>query len=308
MATTTKANLIVPDVWADAVGPTILGKTVLAQLADADDQLVGVPGDSVQFPKFDYIGDASDLTENVAMSTSTLTMTDSKATIKEVGKAVELTDQATLAALGNPNNQAQVQIALAVARKIDADLRTAAELTESGTDSKGNSKTWAPLAVPAANVPLSWNRLTQGFALLGDEYDPSEIAGIVVHSAQHMQLLNDPNFIRADSFGQGAVIMRGQVGAIGGIPVLISDRATSVVVDPGNPGGSPPVPAVNGYRALIVRKGALALKYKRRPLVETDRDILKRNNIITTNVHYATKRVDDRGIVIVPTNATFPEA
>lgn len=300
MAVTTKSNLIVPDVWADAVGPTILGKTVLAQLADSDDQLVGVPGDSVQFPKFDYIGDATDLTENVAMTPATLTMTDSKATIKEVGKAVELTDQATLAALGNPNNQAQVQIALAVARKIDADLRAAAEVTESGTDSKGNSKTWAPLAVPVADVPLSWNRLTQGFALLGDEYDPAELAGIVVHSTQHIQLLNDPNFIRADSFGQGAVIMRGQVGAIGGIPVLISDRATSINIPNGED------PAIPGYRALIVRKGALALKYKRRPLVETDRDILKRNNIITTNVHYATKRVDDRGIVIVPTNATAP--
>lgn len=301
MATTLKSNLIVPDVWADAVGPTILGKTVLSQLADQDDQLVGVPGDSVQFPKFDYIGDADTLTENVAMTASTLTMTDSKATVKEVGKAVELTDTATLAALGNPNNQAQVQIALAVARKIDADLRTAAEVTETGTDSKGNSKTWQPLAVPVADVPLSWHRLTQGFALLGDEYDPAELAGIVVHSTQHMQLLNDPNFISVDKFGQGAVIMRGQVGNIGGIPVLISDRATSVEVDAGPP-------AVDGYRALIVRKGALALKYKRRPLVETDRDILKRTNIITTNVHYAAKRVDDRGIVIVPTNAAFPAA
>lgn len=301
MATTKASDLIVPDVWADAVGPTILGKTVLAQLADADDQLSGIPGDSVQFPKFDYIGDAVALTEGVAMSTSTLTMTDSKATIGEAGKAVELTDTATLTALGSPQSQAQTQIALAVARKIDADLRTAAEVTETGTDSKGASKTWAPLAVPVADVPLSWNRLTQGFALMGDEYDPSEIAGIVIHSAQHVQLLNDPNFIRRDSFGEGAVLMRGQVGSIGGIPVLISDRATSVQVDAG-----PPI--VNGYRALIIRKGALALKYKRRPLVETDRDILKRTNIITTNVHYATKRVDDRGVVIVPTNATAPTA
>lgn len=296
MATTTAADLIIPEVWADAVGPHILGKAVLAPLADQDDQLVGQPGDSVNFPRWDYIGDAVDLQEGVPMDTETMSMSDSHATIKEVGKAVELTDTAVLTALGSPTPQAQTQIALAVARKVDADLRAAAELVETGEDSKGNAKTWRPLAVPAADVPLSWNRLTQGFALLGDEYDPSELAGIVVHSTQHMQLMNDPNFLSVDKFGQGAVIMRGQVGTVGGIPVLISDRATPVTG------------AVEGYNALIIRKGALALKHKRRPLVEKDRDILKRTNIITTNAHYAVKRVDDRGVIVLPTNKVVPEA
>lgn len=297
MATTTKADLIVPDVWADAVGPTILGKTVLAPLADTDDQLVGQPGETVIFPKWDYIGDAEDLTENVPMDTATMTMTDSHATIKEVGKAVELTDSATLAALGSPNSQAQQQIALSVARKIDADLRAAAEVTETGQDSKGNAKTWAPLAVADADVPLSWNRLTQGLALLGDEWNPEDMAGILIHSTQHVQILNDPNFIRRDSFGEGAVITRGQVGTIGGVPVIVSDRSTQT--------GSGETARIN---ALLIRKGALALKYKRRPVVETDRDVLKRTNIIATNVHYAVKRVDDRGVVIVPTNASVPDA
>lgn len=296
MATTTQANLITPDVWADAVGPNILGKAAIAPLADVDDQLVGQPGDSVNFPRWDYIGDADDLTENVAMTTSTMTMTDSKATIKEVGKAVELTDNATLAALGSPNNQAQVQIAVAVARKIDADLRAAAELVETGEDSKGNAKTWRPLALPVADKPLSWSRLNRGLALLGDEYDPDEIAAIIVHSVQAAQLRDDPNFLSADKFGAGAVLLRGQIGSVGRMPVVVSDRATKLDLN-----------GEDGYNALILRKGALALKYKRRPLVETDRDILKRTNIITTNAHYAVKRVDDRGVVVVPTNAVVPE-
>lgn len=295
MATTTTANLIVPEVWADAVGPTILGKSVMIGLADVDDELVGQPGETVIFPKFGYIGDADDLTEGVAMGTTALSMVDSSATIKEAGKAVELTDNATLAALGNPNSQAQVQLALSVARKIDRDLRIAAEVTEviDGT-------TYQPLKVPAANVPLSWGRLLQGFALFGDEYAPEEIAGILVHSVQSIQLMADPNFLSADKFGAGAVLQRGQIGAIGTIPVIVSDRATAVAdVDPG-------AGTVAGYNALIIRKGALALKYKRRPIVETDRDILKRTNIITTNVHYAVKRIDDRGVVVLPTNAVVP--
>lgn len=301
MATTTKANLIVPEVWADAVGPTILGRSVMAQIATVDDELAGEPGDSVTFPKFDYIGDADDLTENVAMTPSTLTMTDSKATIKEAGKALELTDSATLAALGSPQSEGQRQLGLAVARKIDRDLRAAAEITESGTDSFGNAKTWAPLAVPNANLRMSWGRMVQGLALFGDEYTADDMAGLIVHSTQYAQLMVDPLFVDASKFGENATPLRGQIGALGRVPVFVSDRATAVAdVDPG-------AGTVPGYRALLIRKGALALKYKRRPIVETDRDILKRTNLITTNVHYAVKRVDDRGVVIIPTNAVVPE-
>lgn len=294
MATTTTADLIVPEVWADAVAPTILGKTRMLALADVDDELAGQPGDSVTFPKFNYIGDADDLTEGVAMDTTKLTMTDSKATIKEAGKAVELTDTATLAALGNPNSQAQTQLAISVARKIDKDLLAAAYETVTGSTDPERPNT-APLTVAATADRLSWGALVAGFALLGDEYDPTELAGIVVHSAQYASLMLDPNFLSADKFGAGAVLLRGQIGAIGTIPVFMSDRIT--VTGTGDA-------AV--YSALIIRKGALALKYKRRPIVETDRDILKRTNIITTNVHYATKRIDDRGIVVIKTKALAP--
>lgn len=296
--TTTTADLIIPEVWADAVAPTILGRAVMVQLADTDDKLVGQPGETVIFPKFDYIGDADDLTEGVAMDTTKLSMSDSRATIKEAGKAVELTDSATLAAIGNPNSQAQTQLALSVARKIDKDLRTAAEYEHVNGGGGDEEASTAPLKL-SVNGPLSWNVLTQGFALWGDEYDPSEVAGIVIHSAQHQQLLNDPNFLSADKFGPGAVILRGQVGSIGLIKVFVSDRATAVAdVDPG-------AGVVPGVKALLIRKSSLALKYKRRPIVETDRDILKRTNIITTNVHYAAKRVDDRGIVVITTSAAL---
>lgn len=304
--TTTASNLIVPDVWADAVAPVILGKAVMTQLADTDDTLVGQPGERVIFPKWAYIGDADDLTEGVAMDVTQMAMTDSFATIKEAGKAVELSDTAVLTALGNPNSQAQTQLALSVARKIDTDLTAAATVIVTGSSDPDNPNT-SPLVLgpvgTAANKPLSWNLLTQGFALWGDEYDVSEIAGIVVHSVGHIQLLNDANFLSADKFGAGAVLLRGQVGSIGTIPLFISDRVPAIADLDNVTGGSQP-----GYYALAIRKGALALKYKRRPIVETDRDILKRTNVITTNVHYATKRTDDRGVLLIPHNRVVPVA
>lgn len=298
--TTTTADLIIPEVWADAVAPVILGRTVWAQLADTDDQLVGQPGETVIFPKFDYIGDADDLTEGVAMDTTKLSMSDSRATIKEAGKAVELTDSATLAAIGNPNSQAQTQLALSVARKIDTDLRIAAERVAAAVGTPGEhgyEAATTPLIVAATADRFSWASYVAATQMLGDEYDPSDLAGLVLHSAQMGSLMLDEHFIRADSFGAGAVIQRGQIGSIGNVPVFISDRVTKTGVG---------VDTV--YNAVLVRKGALALKFKRRPIVETDRDILKRTNIITTNVHYATKRVDDRGIVIIKTKALAPVA
>lgn len=300
--TTTTADLIIPDVWADALGPTILGKAVLTPFATVDDQLVGQPGERVIFPKFDYIGDADDLDEGVPMDVTKLTMSDSYAIIKEAGKAVSFTDNALLAALGDPQNQANQQLALSIARKIDTDLRAAAEYEHTNGGAGDDEPTTAPLKITVP-TSLSWNALTRAFALWGDEYDPAEVAGIVIHSAQSQQISNDPNFLDVNKFGPGAAIIRGQIGAIGTIPVVVSDRATAVTdIDTATTGNQP------GYKALLIRKNALALKYKRRPVVETDRDILARETVLATNVHYATKRTDDRGIVVLSTLAALVDA
>lgn len=295
MAQTKASDLIVPEVWGDAVMVSVQGAAVLLPLVDADDELSGQPGDTVHFPKWAYIGDAEDLTEGVAMTPTKMSMTDSYATIKEAGKAIELTDTAVLTAIGRPNDQARVQLALSIARKIDADIRAAAEYEHVNGGGGDTEATTAPLKV-SANGPMSWAAYVSAIALLGDEYEPSDIAGIVVHSAQHVALLNDDKFISSESFGAGAVITRGQVGAIGTVRVYVSDRATAVTdadsVTSGNQAGR---------KALIIKRGAIALKYKRRPIVESDRDILARTNIITTNVHYAVKRVDDRGVIVLTT-------
>lgn len=294
MAQTLASDLIVPEVWGDAVMVSVQGSAVLLPLVDADDELVGQPGDTVHFPKFNYIGDADDLTEGVAMTPTKMSMTDSYATIKEAGKAVELTDTAVLTAIGRPNDQARVQLALSIARKIDSDIRAAAEYEYTNGGGSDTEPTTAPLKI-SVNGPMSWGAYVSAIALLGDEYEPSDIVGIVLHSSQHVALLNDDKFISSESFGANAVITRGMVGSIGTVRIYVSDRSTAVAdVDPG-------AGTVPGRKALIIKRGAVQLKYKRRPLVETDRDILARTNIITTNVHYAVKRVDDRGVIVLTT-------
>ncbi len=72
--------------------------------------------------------------------------------------------------------------------------------------------------------------------------------------------------------------------------ILVSNRLTTAGTG-----------AETTYNALLLRRGSLGLLYKRRPIVETDRDILARTTVVTTNVHYATHRLDDEGVVVLKT-------
>ena len=119
---TKKADMIVPEVFGDIVTAKFKGKLVIANFALTDTTLVGNPGDTVHFPKWNPIGDAEDLEEDVAMVPEKLTSSDAEATVKEVGKAVTITDQALLSSIGDPLDEAGAQVGKVVARKIDADL------------------------------------------------------------------------------------------------------------------------------------------------------------------------------------------
>lgn len=289
MATTMKADLIVPDVYAPVAVKEAVAAAVMAQVATTDDTLVGQPGDTVTFPKFNRIAPASDLSEGVPIVPQKLTTDDMTATIKEVGTAVEVTDTAELTALGNPSSRARSAVSEALAEKIDIDLRSAAESTV-GT---------SPIILDnggAGYAALDWDgAVTSGIAAFGDKWDPSQIAGIIIHSRQHVGLLRDDNFKSSLTFGSGQAILRGQVGMLAGnIPVIVSDSATKTegATDPDDL-----------YNALIIRKGALGLLYKRRALVEQDRDIYARITGFAITAHYAVKRLDDKGVVVLKTKA-----
>ena len=274
---TTSAQMINPDVFGDMLQASFLGRVVLGNPANgfalAADTLVGVPGETVHFPKWGALGDLADLTEGVPMTTEQLTTSDDTATIKEAGKAAEVTDKAMLVGLGDPLAEIRRQYGVLAARKVDGDLIT--EATSAG------AYTHSPAAI------ISWNEIVTAISKFGDEWDPADYAGLVIHSKQHTDLLKDTNFISRDKLGDLATIPRGVVGRAGGVNVYMTDRVTVA--------GGPT------YKALLVRTNALGLLYKRRPIVEQDRDILKRSTVVTTNMHYAVKRVNDQGVCILTT-------
>jgi N4-gp56 family major capsid protein len=282
MATTVASDLIVPEVWGPMVMKAALAKAVMVPLAATDDTLVGQPGDTIQWPTYGYIGDAVDTAETDAIVPVKLTTDSSDATIKEATKGVELTDKAILSAMGNPSNEALRQLGISIARKYDADLHAS-----------------ALAGLPAGQVvtsdKLSWDAVTVAIGKFGDEWDPNDISALVVHSNQYGELLRTPSFQDLSQTGQN-VILRGQIGTIGGVPIVVSNRIATTGTGP-----------TTRYRALLIRRGALLFVRKRAAIVEKDRDILRRTTVVTTNAHYGTKRVDDAGIVEINTMAAEPD-
>ena len=120
--TMTKAiDLLNPEVMADAIGAELENKIRFAPYAKIDTTLVGRAGDTITRPKYAYIGPAESLTEGVPMDTSKLSMTTTTVTVKEAGKAVEVTETAILTNVNGTMSEAQKQIGMSIADKLEMD-------------------------------------------------------------------------------------------------------------------------------------------------------------------------------------------
>lgn len=113
------------------------------------------------------------------------------------------------------------------------------------------------------------------------------VAGLITAKAKFGEKVNQPSVLVVNSANYvkiaadivslentDKVLMDGVVGKVAGMQVAISDKLTA-----------------NEF--YIVAVGALGLEYKRRVLVETDRDIISKTNVITGDVHYATYLRDE---------------
>lgn len=116
---------------------------------------------------------------------------------------------------------------------------------------------------------------------------PMTVAGLITAKAKFGEKVNQPSVLIVNSTNYvkiaseivslentDKVLMDGVVGKVAGMQVAISDKLSAT-------------------EFFIVATGALGLEYKRRVLVETDRDIISKTNVITGDVHYATYLRDE---------------
>lgn len=274
MAETRQQDVFVPEVATEVATAEFPSKLALGMAGapfvrpfPAVDA-IGMEGDVVKFPRWAPLGEFGAMVELTPLVPERMTTAQDTAAVQVAGKAVEVTDWADLTSRGDPSEEAGRQIATLASRYVDGALVTEALTTTLSHDVTG-----------AAVKTFNWDHFVD--AIIGKWGDKAleQVGGVVVHSKQAGDIMKHADFKSANSIGADAALIRGFIGRIGLYPVFVSDRC-QVVADAGGAG-------INGYRAMILKQGALGLKFQRTLLVESDRDILKKSTVIAADVRFA---------------------
>ena len=126
MPNTTMNDVINPQVMGDMISAKTEAMLKITPYAKVDTTLQGVPGDTKTVPSWKYIGDAEDVTEGAEVGLTSMKASSTTFTIKKAMKAVGITQEAINSGYGNPVDQAETQLAKAIAGKVDNDVFAAA--------------------------------------------------------------------------------------------------------------------------------------------------------------------------------------
>ena len=279
MTQTKIANLVNPQVMGDMVAAKLPKKLRVAPFATIDRTLVGVPGNTITVPSYTYIGDAEDVNEGVEAGVVTLGTSTKTATIKKAMKAVELTDEAVLSGYGDPVGNAENQLALAVASKIDNDALDALLATNTR---KHDSKTKA----------ISYEVIVDAIDLFEEEINTEKV--MFVNPKQVTTLRKDPNFISADKY-PNQVVMTGEIGSIANTRIVPTKK---VALDGTSAFFTCPIIKLTHDDETEKDTPALTVYLKRDPNVEVDRKSLKRSTEISIDEFYTVAVSDDSKVVL----------
>lgn len=280
MANETKlANIINPQVMQDMVSAGLPKALKFTQFAAVNEELKGVPGDTVTIPAWAYIGAAEDVAEGAEVTTATMSASTKTVQIKTAGKAITLTDKAVNSGLGDPVGQATYQLSLSMADKIDNDVLVALGTTTLvATDAK----------------QISYKGIVAAIDKLNEETATEKV--LFVAPSQVTVLRQDDSFIAKDKYGND-VMMNGEIGMIAGCRVVPSRRIDDskanidnfiVCLTPEVEDGTPALPAVTIYT-------------KAEANLETERHAKALSTDIVVSAHYVVGLTNESKVV----KATF---
>lgn len=264
--TTILANLVDPEVMAPIIQAQLPKAIKFSGIAPIDSTLEGQPGSTITVPKFKYIGDAVDVAEGAAIDYTALTTETADYTIKKAGKGVKITDEAALSGYGDPEGEAQRQIRMSIASKVDNDI-VATALT-------------ASLSIQHAIDLDLIDALENTFVDAPDNFEDVDTTGVLFLSykdAATLRKLAGQNWTRASELGDN-ILINGAFGELLGWEIVRSQKITDG----------------NGF---AVKSGAMRTFMKRSILAERDRDIDHKLTKFNADQHYSVALVDESRIV-----------
>ena len=256
------ANLVNPQVMAGLVQKKLINNLVFGAVADTDTNLVGTPGNTLLFPSFNYIGTAEVYGEGSTISVSRLTASTVSATVQKWCVGASITDEAALSGYGDPLNEATNQIALSLRDAVDNAMLATLNSDISSAMTYETASTATDPAATDINLALE---------LFGEDVDGVKVA--FVSPAIYTQLRTATGWLPASEIA-ASIVVRGAVGEAYGCQIVVTNKLT--------------VPK-NIY---IVKPGALRLILKKDVEIEADRDILKKETVITGAIHGVTYLYD----------------
>lgn len=272
--TTKLENLIDPEVMAPMISAKIPAKIVATPFAKIDRTLVGRPGSTITVPKYSYIGDAEALAEGATANKTKLETTSAEYAIQKAVKQVELTDEAVLSGYGNPVGEANNQLAMSIASKVDNDVIDELQGATNVYTATGN---------------ISYDEIVNAIDKMGEETNVEKV--MFIHPEQVSTLRKDDDFISADKYNN-QVIMRGEIGIVANTRIVPSKK---VLV------GSTyecPIVELRPQDETGDETAAVTIYLKRDVNLETQRNLSNYTTLIGADEHYVAALTDDSKVVV----------
>ena len=288
MAMTKIEDLIVPEVMADMISAKVEAKVIISKIAKVDTTLQGQPGNEVTVPQYKYIGDAEDVAEGVAMGTAKLATGSTKFTIKKAGKGVSITDEAILSGYGDPVGEANKQLAMAIANKIDNDVVEVINKEYA----EGTAEDGVQLIYDGSAKVISYAGVVDAEDYFDEETSSDKI--LYVHPKQMTQLRKDADFISADKY-DGNVMTSGEVGKIGTCRVV---RSKKVKLNSEGTAYLNPIVKLTNDAETEEDAPAVTIYLKRDTQVERERKADAGITNIFTNKHYGVALTNTTKVVL----------
>jgi hypothetical protein len=281
--TPTTANVFIPDVWAKDILMARRNKLVATNLVDHQYENVLKYGDTVHITSIaEMTADA--ITPGTALVPVAPTETEQTLLINQYyGKAIEIQDMVKVQSMYDLRAPYADVMAFALAKSLDASI-----LGQWTNVVAGNQQT--------AVAALTFNGIVDATTLLDAANVPQTDRALIVDAVSLGDLRKLTQFTSWSDTGRAGVRedAMGIVGEIYGAPVYLSNAIAN--------GTTNVINSSTNHKNMLVHKSAFAAAIQKQPEMESDRDILKKTDLVSTSMLWGVKTIrNDHAVVLART-------